>query len=268
MDELIKAVLAVPIANLLVIAGLVFLGIAAVGNISGTIRPDKAGRIACGMLGAILLVMGLVMQPPQPGPAPTKPPVLDLATPTLAALTTASILTPSPVSSLTPTATATTTPTCAFGIAEFGLPRRTPQPPARFGCPIEEGTMDNSARQPFERGTMYWRDKEKRIYVLFTDKNWTSFDDTWDTSQPADSCPDINVPAGMTKPTRGFGKVWCKQTNVRTKIGAAMGTEYTPIVTGVQRFVNGRIFVVKQAEQIYALYEEGKWEEYRDGKWE
>ena len=73
MDELIKAVLAAPIANLFIVGGLVFLGIAVVGQISGKIEPGKTGRIASGVLGAILLVVGLVihLRPiPTPPPAP------------------------------------------------------------------------------------------------------------------------------------------------------------------------------------------------------
>ena len=59
--------------------------------------------------------------------------------------------------------------------------------------------------QPFERGTLFYRDDEKRIYALFADKTWATYDDTWNASVPDDSCPSIPVPAGLYKPRRGFG---------------------------------------------------------------
>jgi len=59
MDSLFEALVAAPLANLLILGGLVFLGIGIVGNITGKIEPGKTGRIASGALGAGLLVMGL-----------------------------------------------------------------------------------------------------------------------------------------------------------------------------------------------------------------
>lgn len=59
MDEIISHVLDQPIANLIALAGVVFLFVAAVGKISGKIEPDTRGRIICGVLGIVLLVGGL-----------------------------------------------------------------------------------------------------------------------------------------------------------------------------------------------------------------
>jgi formylglycine-generating enzyme required for sulfatase activity len=60
MEALIQQLINSPVSNLLVIAGLVFLGVAVVGNITGKIRPGKSGRIASGALGGILLTLGLI----------------------------------------------------------------------------------------------------------------------------------------------------------------------------------------------------------------
>ena len=46
MPELIQHFIDAPLPNLCVIAGLVFLVIAVVGDISGKIQPGKVGRIA------------------------------------------------------------------------------------------------------------------------------------------------------------------------------------------------------------------------------
>src|ERR1700693_3019434 len=45
--------------NLLTIAGLVFLGIAVVGKISGKIDPSPSGRVMSGILGGCLLFGGV-----------------------------------------------------------------------------------------------------------------------------------------------------------------------------------------------------------------
>jgi hypothetical protein len=49
-----------PLANILILAGLVFLGVGAVGKITGKIEPDKTGRMMAGLLGLVLLIAGLV----------------------------------------------------------------------------------------------------------------------------------------------------------------------------------------------------------------
>ena len=80
MEEFIKALFAAPIANILIVAGLVFLGIAVVGKISRRIEPGKTGWVVSGLLGLILMVTGLAMQlglihvlPPLPTPTTPAP---------------------------------------------------------------------------------------------------------------------------------------------------------------------------------------------------
>jgi len=73
MDELITSLSTAPVANLLILGGLIFLGIAVVGKISGKIEPDKSGRIAAGALGTILLIVGFIMHV-SPAPSATPPP--------------------------------------------------------------------------------------------------------------------------------------------------------------------------------------------------
>jgi len=62
MGDLIEHIIDAPLSNLCVLAGLAFLAIAVVGNISGKIgiAPGKAGRIAAAVLGSVLLAYGVV----------------------------------------------------------------------------------------------------------------------------------------------------------------------------------------------------------------
>ncbi len=58
--EILRVIFGAPLASLFIVAGLVFLFIAVVGNISGKIQPGKVGRIVSGVIGFSLLVMGLI----------------------------------------------------------------------------------------------------------------------------------------------------------------------------------------------------------------
>ena len=59
MVELLSHLADAPLANILVLAGLAFLGIGVIGKISGKLEPSAAGRVMCGVLGTVLLVFGI-----------------------------------------------------------------------------------------------------------------------------------------------------------------------------------------------------------------
>jgi hypothetical protein len=61
MEAVIKALVAAPIANVVILFALMFLGIAIVGNVHNKISPGRNGRIVAGVLGSILLIAGLVI---------------------------------------------------------------------------------------------------------------------------------------------------------------------------------------------------------------
>ncbi len=176
-----------------------------------------------------------------PSPYPTLPP---LATPTTRAIT-------------TPRATSAP-PACA--IPALGLLRSATEITARLGCPTENERTTNFASQKFEHGAMFWRDDEKRIVVLFDDKTWLQFNDTWTSALPEDGCPTVGVAAGLLKPKRGFGKLWCDQSAVRAKLGAATENEIGGYAALAQKFERGQVFVGADRTRVYALFSDGKWE--------
>lgn len=61
MTEWLTIIFSSPIPNLFIIVGLVFLGIAVVGNISGKIQPGRGGRVLSALLGFALVGGGLWM---------------------------------------------------------------------------------------------------------------------------------------------------------------------------------------------------------------
>ncbi len=194
--------------------------------------------------------------PTPPSPTPTRTPTpWPSSTPTIAAKAV----------SATPTLDAarrlTVPAPCSIPIPSFSGPRWTPALQNRVGCSIEAQRLVRFATQPFERGTMFWREDDKRIHVLFGDKTWLVFDDTWSDSRPEDSCPGITVSSGLIKPKRGFGKLWCDQPQVRAKLGAATGAELGLYEAPVQRLERG-IIVGNQLGQPIVLFSDSHWEVY------
>lgn len=61
MDEIVKGIFTAPLATVFVIAGVIFLLVAVVGNISGKIEPGAKGRVISGILGLAFIIIGLSM---------------------------------------------------------------------------------------------------------------------------------------------------------------------------------------------------------------
>ena len=128
----------------------------------------------------------------------------------------------------------------------------------RLGCPIEPAKSTPLAQEPFERGHMLWREDLRYIYVLYDDGTWQWFKDTWDIEQPEYTCPELAPSQTPPTPCRGFGKVWCQETEVRGKIGQAEDKEkgYTGII---QTFQHG-LMITSAEDGIYILYDDDTWE--------
>ena len=96
--------------------------------------------------------------------------------------------------------------------------------PAPAPCPVDEPIISAAAEQPFEGGIMIWLEVTKSIFVFYKDERWQRFDDTWMEDQ-AESDPGIVASEGRYQPIRGFGKVWREQSDVRERLGWALGVE-------------------------------------------
>jgi len=75
---------------------------------------------------------------------------------------------------------------------------------AQLGCPVASYSLP-MAEQSFEGGWMFWRSDTAEIYALPQNQTYARFDDTWDESQPAYSCPDLAPSQTPPTPQRGFG---------------------------------------------------------------
>ncbi len=208
-------------------------------------RLDNTIYVANREDGSITLIDDASLPPP-PAPTPTR---------TLSPYPTL----PPPTRTATPrAATVPALPQCTQPITGLASRRWSADIAARIGCPIEGERKIGLAQQAFEHGTLFWRADTQRIVVLFDDKTWVEFDDTWVAGAPEDSCLNIGVSGNGIKPKRGFGKVWCEQTTVRAKIGAATTNEVG--LDGIaQRFERGQMFGGIQGP-VFVLTADGKWE--------
>ncbi len=95
---------------------------------------------------------------------------------------------------------------------------------AEWSCPDGQPIASTAAEQVFEDGRMIWLQYDDRIYVLFDDGTYQTFEDTWVAGQP-DAVPGLTPPAGRTLPVRGFGKVWSSNADLRSRLGWALAPE-------------------------------------------
>jgi hypothetical protein len=62
MQDVILRLVDVPMVRMFVLSGIIFLMIAVLGKIEGKIEPGRIGRIGAAILGAVLILIGLIMQ--------------------------------------------------------------------------------------------------------------------------------------------------------------------------------------------------------------
>jgi hypothetical protein len=134
-------------------------------------------------------------------------------------------------------------------------------PPPEDICPTEP-LISRAAEQHFERGTMVWLEAERAIYVLYggdvVGSRWHRFDDTWDETLP-DRDPDLEPPAGLQQPVRGFGWVWREQPGVRDALGWATDQEraFTSVMQRTTRYKYNAWYLLALDGDVWALGPEG-----------
>jgi hypothetical protein len=158
----------------------------------------------------------------------------------------------------TPTVPTPAQATCAImpilGFGDFW--RSNAQVRACLGCPIEPEKSVWMAEQLFTGGRMFWREDTRVIYVLFNDGTWQRFPDTWRAGDPELSCSAV-PPSGYYQPRRGFGKVWCENGPVRTRLSWAT-MEERGFTGAVEAFERG-LMLWSPRLGIYMLCNDGRW---------
>jgi hypothetical protein len=133
-------------------------------------------------------------------------------------------------------------------------------------------TGRNYARQPFERGFMFWWEAPtmpQPVWVIHTPDpvaaagdTWTEYQDAWagQWEYPPD-CPEAAPPLG---PRRGFGLLWCYTPGVKEQLGTPLKEEFgsgNAFEKGAVQFFQGGIMFENPAErQVWALIYGNGWQ--------
>lgn len=89
-------------------------------------------------------------------------------------------------------------------------------------CPLTQDSVW-AAYQPFERGRMVWRSDTREIYVLYDERGYEVYEDTWQEGDPVD-VPG-RPPSGLLAPVRGFGNLYANQPHLQERLGWATAEE-------------------------------------------
>lgn len=174
----------------------------------------------------------------------------------------------------TPSSATTEDPTGALSASTAAT--ATPAAPTATELPTATPTMDprptpsvgqvQVAEQPFQNGRMFWVQPMQQIWVLeITGEGhgtWTIYEDTFVDGEP-ETDPSIVPPEdNLYQPSRGFGKLWRENDEVREALGWAVTPnefgyasryEYHPggTVTADNTYVSGPGYHI-----LFSLYEE------------
>jgi len=138
----------------------------------------------------------------------------------------------------------------------------------KMGCAVGPSNNGPVGINEFGPGAEYdrfmlWFGAEQEIYVLFPDRTWQSYRDTWDESQPEFSCNPLNVaPSSPPLPRRGFGKLWCSVEGLQDQLGAIEREERLCQHVIVQPFEQGRMVACFEDATIryFRLLNDGTWD--------
>ena len=166
-----------------------------------------------------------------------------------------------PAATLTPAATPASTPTPCPLAPAAPFASAYSQAAGQLGCPLADASQLFLAKQPFERGLMFWREDLRLIYVLYADGSWSRYMDTYREDQPSYD-ETIVPPAGLYQPVRGFGRVWREEEGVREGLGWATAGEQGG--TGLLQAFQGGLMLLDPQGRAYVLYAEsdegGRWQ--------
>lgn len=162
---------------------------------------------------------------------------------------------PIPTNTALPTAIPTNTP-AACAVAVYSLFSSTWNAHStQLGCAAAAGKSNVwLAQESFQGGTMFWREDNDRIYVLYNSGGWASYADIWQDGDPDFAC---GTPESPPTPKRGFGKIWCTYNVVQQGLGNATDVEFG--AHGAVQDFNGGLILQTGSGRIYVFYSNGTW---------
>lgn len=125
---------------------------------------------------------------------------------------------------------------------------------SRLGCPLSAARTSTVVQEDFQRGRMFWRETNDKMYVIYSSGSWSTYNDTWVEGNAEFSC---GVPESPPTPRRGFGKIWCTYSQVQSGLGNATNYEWSLTAT-IQEFSGGLIWRT-DAGLTFVLLNDGTW---------
>lgn len=123
-----------------------------------------------------------------------------------------------------------------------------------LGCPTNSGRTIWTAHENFQRGHMLWRqDIDQYVYVRYSNGTWARYLGAWQEGDPEYTC---GTPGDPLIPRRGFGYVWCMNSEVQTGLGTATDAEWGEDNL-IQDFANGIIW--RHNGRNYVFFSNGTW---------
>ncbi len=139
--------------------------------------------------------------------------------------------------------------------------------PRPQSCPRNTALADQGVYQQFENGYMVWVRQTDAIYVMYNDDtlpSWEVYRDFFVEGMPRDN--NIDEPANLWEPVRGFGLLWRNNATVRTRIGWATQQFETPYSVRLQVAEDGAIFINDPRGGIFGLTpDRNSWALYSSG---
>lgn len=111
------------------------------------------------------------------------------------------------------------------------VPTATPTlpPPTASNQPTPTISEIQVAEQVFENGRMMWLGPTKQIWVMILSDEgkgqWKVYEDTF-ADGDMETDPSIKPPDGLLQPSRGFGKLWRDNPEIREALGWATTPEF------------------------------------------
>jgi hypothetical protein len=110
---------------------------------------------------------------------------------------------------------------------------------------------------------MVWNGSTREIFILYNDGTYQTAQDTWTEGEVFND--GRTPPDGRYAPTRGFGKVWFNDANIRQRLGWATAQEQSynttwethkfnrgryELTSDVFRLPDGRLVIVEDRWRI------------------
>lgn len=138
-----------------------------------------------------------------------------------------------------------------------------------MGCALGAAIFDPIAINEFGDGPefdrfMLWFSHELQIYVLRPDKSWQAYADTWTEDQPTFACNPLGGEATSPPlPRRGFGKLWCEDSELQAVLGTVAREERLCQHTVLQPFQQGRLLACYEDATIryIRIMDDGAWDQ-------